>query len=635
MPITEFWLKSANAVSLVSKGNCPPVWEYLKREFVFLSLLLIIAAIPLILWRAAPQIFEVVPMLGVATLWLGVCALWLIASTRRTKIASTVSTYSSSYTFGRILLIISGLLALTIISFYVPMRQHFWVGMDEIFELTNGSPWSALWDNFANRPLAMTMSFIGTSLTPSHVDGVLWAVLAAHWLTGILLYGIIKILLPRAELLALISSALFIVNPSEKMRFAGIFLSPFYGFVFFFMLAIYLYLRSYYFQNRLLLIVACLALAVSLLHYESVYPVGLLIPLLLLLRGRHKHFWVWTYAWGGTIALGVIRLLHFLSATSAAYQNYAFVSSRASTIQTLFQNLITQIMPIFRYFASPGTVLTFGVFSLSTALVIGIMVWRQSASQGALIVESKLLLLGLVITAIILIASVSSAAMFPSPPIGDYAKDSTLRFQFLASVPQAVVWALVIVLFGTFLDRQAGRVWAIVATGALVAMATGDSFELQSRNGIFNPNVKFERVSHIFQQVHRLAPSMDEDSAIFFAIDDDAPSPFGWNYYLSNLSCAMFGQPAYQGSYSPTRGWMLRTNLYGEPSPLDQYQIVNFKKALTFRVNDDGSVILMDTAPVQPVSSQYVPPRCTMEKLPTRVDAPLPFLLADGNLTSK
>src|SRR5438309_2110650 len=68
-------------------------------------------------------------------------------------------------------------------------------------------------------PLLALVSVVARSLTPDRIEGFLWTATALCWLNALLLFALIRRLVPGEPVLALLAAALLIVNRSDSSRF--------------------------------------------------------------------------------------------------------------------------------------------------------------------------------------------------------------------------------------------------------------------------------------------------------------------------------------------------------------------------------------------------------------------------------
>src|SRR5260221_4580858 len=130
-----------------------------RSEFMFITVLLLIPAFPLVILRGASWIGDARIVFLQYLIWLPICGLWLKSTKPNTKLKNPRTNYRSgtlgagSSKFLCIILPLFLLLTFTVIAFYIPLKQRFWVGIDEglYFGMKGESFWSSFFDLYLNR----------------------------------------------------------------------------------------------------------------------------------------------------------------------------------------------------------------------------------------------------------------------------------------------------------------------------------------------------------------------------------------------------------------------------------------------------------------------------------------------------
>jgi hypothetical protein len=607
----------------------PSDWRWqVGIDIVFATALLGAAGIPLILLRYTTLINSNKLMYGLLAAWLLLGAVWhIIGAGFNTRQSPTTTPPKSLLT--TTLIVSLGLFLFCWLAYGLPMRRYFWIGMDEASFFTDQAFWLPFYDQIASRPLAGMEFFLAFRvLTPNNLEGLLWMTFIQHFLTAVLLYRIMCILLPRLSVLALVAAVLYIVNPAEPSRYL-IFMSPYYGAVFSLMLAFFLMLISYKHQARWLLAAACVSLGASLLHYEAGYfPALLAFPLMFFL-GRRAHFWSWSYAWLGTLGLMALRFIQFYQASDSTYQSgyVATAVSRGNSITTVFNNLLIQVKPVLNYFLTADALPQYGVYGLIVFALIVIPLWwlvKRSSSD----LPRRVYVIGIIFTLIAIVLSVAAWLPLPSLPLRNWQENPTFRIHHYSSVAHGVFWALMLGFIGSWLAPHLRRIWIIGATGLMVVLAVAAGFQQQDRKVLFNPGATLEKTASIFQQVHQLMPVPPENGVIFFALEDEQLSPMGWGFSVYDSSCALFGIPAYQGSYSAETGWQARAITNYPPPDAPDYVPYNFndRTVFAFSVTFEGDVTRIEVpADIHTPPDALPPAPCFRSQLDVAPDQPLPF----------
>src|SRR5258706_6239508 len=216
-------------------------------DFSFITVLLIIATIPLLGLRGANWLNNSSFVLASAILWLGIAGLWLWISERIKPVSAEVATNKmvnrKRIDFGRTVAIALLLVLFTQLAFYLPLQKSFWRGYDDTSTIISGDQpdlWWTVWDAGYNRPFAFIQAFIALVLSPNTIDGFLWLAIVTHFAKGVLLYGILHELLPRTKLIPLIAAILLIVSPADGWRYFIVAQSGYYFTPFLLMLATWL-----------------------------------------------------------------------------------------------------------------------------------------------------------------------------------------------------------------------------------------------------------------------------------------------------------------------------------------------------------------------------------------------------------
>ncbi|MBC7870551.1 MAG: hypothetical protein H7Y09_06900 [Chitinophagaceae bacterium] len=603
-------------------------------DVMFSTILLAIAGIPLIILRDTRWFYNGFVMSGLLIVWLIVCVVWLVIAKRLEQPVHLTPTIRAGYGIGKprsfvaLLVIVVGLIIFTVVAFYIPMRQHYWIGMDEpVLIDAQHHFWYDYYDTLASRPFSALSSFVSGKLTPNSLEGYLLFSFVSRFMVGLMIYSVLGLVLPRSNGLPLIAAVLFIVNPSEQLRFATIFMNTFYGGMLVTTGAMFLFLLSYRHAWRWLLVIACILEGVALLHYEAVFFITLYTLAFIPLMGWRRRAWSWCYVWLGVMTLCALRFILFLKFSKTAYQiGYSTEIQQNLTLEVFFKNLSNLFSPLFSFFTSIESLPQFGVYGLIALLLIVFPLW-VAARRTYFTPLRKTYLIGIAVGFLCLLMSIAPWLIIPIPNVPDLVDYPTLRYEFIASLPQSVLWALSIGLIGTFLARRFQRVWGVGATALLVMFAVSNAYDLQSHNGYWNPAVDFETVSSIFQQTNNLMPPLQPDSTIFFALDENVPSPFGWTYHVQHMTCLFFGVPGYQGKISDVPSWYVR-GLAGYPEPPEYYLSYALHNVVLFRVSRDGQVTLEPTPELPPAAEGSLPVQpCVVPKTETTPGEPLPYLL--------
>src|SRR5215813_9376638 len=113
----------------------------------------------------------------------------------------------------------ASLIAFSIVTYYLPMRQAFWNSTDEgeMLYWTNTTPLSEIMaqgQRFEARPLEMLGVEIAQVFSPDSIDGFLWLAFMLRLASALLICGLVQELL-GGQRIAMLAALMFMVNPSE------------------------------------------------------------------------------------------------------------------------------------------------------------------------------------------------------------------------------------------------------------------------------------------------------------------------------------------------------------------------------------------------------------------------------------
>jgi hypothetical protein len=532
--------------------------EFVYHETIFIFLLLLIAAVPLVLFRGTDIVNSIWIVGGSSICWVIVCVLWLSGKgihipTRDTESPGDSLTAFKGHQGGFLwdILLALTLLAFTIVAFYIPMTQHWWSGTDEGFTAGINTIWLEAWEQIHARPLAGLPYYIALKLTPGSFVGYIWVIVFLRFVSALLVYGITWELFKPNRLLAVLAALLFVCNPSEHVRFLITSLAYYSG-VLFFLLAVWLYFLSRSRQSRFLLVLSCISLGASLLQYETPFPLSLLIPVLLYFRDDKREVTLWAVAWYGTVALFAARFLHHIFTDELLYHMMLMrIGTRPTTflgqVQMMLTNFRIQMMPVFEYLVQFRALPGYWIQGLAGWFItVPLTLWVKRKNHHD--ISRKALGWGIVFGTIALALSISPFVVLPITQLKDLMEYPTIRFQFYAAPVQAILWAVVISFIGSFLHNRLRSFFSVTAVSIMIIASVAGAYQFQSHHGVWNPGVDLKITSRIYTQVRALMPELkDRNYSLFFIIDDETDSPLGWSYGIKNLSCLLFGVPAYQG----------------------------------------------------------------------------------------
>lgn len=589
-------------------------------DYLFITLLLILAAIPLIMLRGSVLLKIGLILFAFYTTWLGMFALWLVATrdggTSHTDdqhlrpVPDRAASLKRSF---KGLAIASLLLAFTIVTFYTPMKQHFWGGGDEHGALIDDSLWSDVSDLGFGRPLLKSAPFIAITIVPGRVDGFLWLTVLLVYLNGILLFGILRQFYGETQGVALAAALLLIASPAEPTRYMALWTGIFYySAVFWLLLSLWLFVLSYWLGRKWLLVISCVTLGLSLLTYEGGFPLALVGPVLLIMSQRRPHRRLWLYTWLGALLLLAVRFTVSQVARDFTYQKFLFQSVRDSggvSIGHIPSSLLIQLKPTLGYLLVPGrlsAVATYWRQGLVAAAIAALVLWLASGRSKRPTPHAMRLASGWPVAFAALLL-----AIIPFVPLSGVF--GAFRTQFYAIPAQAALWAVTIGLLANWLPRRFWRWGLVVGIVPIVMASTLSSFHMQAETRRTSP-VWFEKTVAIYQQVHELAPVIAPDTLVLFVLDDNQASPLGVNYHVYNLSSVVLGVRAYPANYVDQLGDELSLSANGVTlGGLDgvlEYEppAYGYDELVAFRLASEGQVSLLEALP-----PGLLPPGATAE----------------------
>lgn len=573
--------------------------EQIRRDLYHIFALVLVAAVPLVFLRYVPEAHEPVVIGLVILVFLALLTSWAVRSNHsieQDEAKKRVSLYKSDkglQTFSWSLAISVTLLICVIAGFYTPMRDQFWMGGDEPHVLQDGiDGWHVMerYDGMYSRPLTPLGSIVAVQFTPNSVKSFLWLAFVLRFLSAALIFGIVVLLRPKFQLIAVAAAFLFIINPSEPTRYLAVYMQGYNVAVFLMLLSLYLFLRSYVSNNRLLLLIACVLLACSFLVVETGFPLSLLWPLLLWLAlKRRQHAAVWIFAWFVTVSLLAVRLLQFYF-VSASSGNRAYQESLVEDqfdITSIGSNFLNQLEPVLRYFQVFKGSYADWFYGLALLGIVAAILFNVGSTQH---VRSgrrpyRDWLVGVFVAIVLSIV----------PYLALEGILSTFRTQFFAAPAQAVGLAVLIGLVGTLFSPRGARLWISGITGAIVMISVVAGLNWQSHRPI-NPDVQYEKTARIIQQVVQIAPDVVPDTVLIFVVKDGDATPLGWNYYVINLSLNLLETEGYQVEYEDSLGVKLHLDVLGKIDCLE-YPECWYSRLIIFEIAADGRVKLLEHLP--------------------------------------
>jgi hypothetical protein len=569
-------------------------WRLLDVGLVVL--LLVLAAVPLIVLRGHPVWGRVECSAGMWALFAGTLALWA-GLFRRAAPEQAADGRLAWWQTALVAVLLGGV---AFVGVYLPIRIHFWGGADDFIHFLDTPliPWMSHFDHGMNRPFTVLACAVGRSLTPGRIDGFLWLGAAVCWLNGLLLFAVLRELLPRARLLPVAAAVLLILDRSDPSRFYVLWISNVYWAGVALLLAgAWLFLWSHRRGSRLLLVPACAMLGGALLTCEGAYPVAVLVPALAWLRKEYRgRLPAWVCAWYGTLALLATRFLIFLSQQG----DKAYQTRESGAVfrdpEALRHNLGVHLEAGLSNFQVTGAVAQHwkaaAALLVLVAALAALVRWRARAA-AALPRRQYLVAVGLAGLALLL-----GIVPFLSMPY-------VFRTQYYAAPGLAVLLAGALCLAGSLLGRRLGPAAVVAALALLAANATAESFSEQHQRREQSP-AHFERMAHVFRQIHAVYPNPAPDTLILLYADAGARPPF-----LCNYCCVVLGQRTLGASVVPVNfkdvtPLPVVAEFHADGVTVAYGKDVNFPgkagydRVVAFRLGADDTVTLMRWLPGHP-----------------------------------
>ncbi len=583
------------------------------RDLLFIALLLTLAAVPLLLLRHDSLMYS---PLFIGAFWFSfatLCASWLL----RDPYARTDAPVAACARFHRLRLtaVAAVMLPLMLVVFYLPMRQHFWGGYDEVlcFNPRFYAIWSPLCDKLS-RPTWGLAPLAGSLLSPGRIDGFLWLAGALNLLNSLLLAGIIRRVMPGEPAIAAAAGVLLLCHRGDLSRFFVMWTGIWYWTsLSFLLLGGWLFLRSAHSGNRLGLIAACLSLGTAILGSEAGFTLAAFAPILLYLSGvRGARFVVWSAAWCSALVVLAARYLQYLLTTENSYQ--AVQSAGVfSNPQLLLHNLSIQAEPFWNWFSGFRDVRAYRRSAFAAAALTGLAVALAGRSaQGSGI--------GRCVVGAVVAAAVALAGLLPFVPFA-----YPFRTQFYTAPGQAALIALALGSACRLLGRRLGLVALATSLAALGCIAAAGNREFQRTA---DKSVTFAKTVHLLRQIHGLTPNTDFDTLTVLLPEDGTVGALGACYSLAIFTYDQLDTTvvSYDGdasigvkiAFHPDRISLLNLT----PGLWQGERNYPYEKLILCRVTADGTVSLVrevpDDVPIPDVAAAKYQPLPLLRPGPIR-----------------
>ena len=529
---------------------------------LLLTVLLGLGSIPLVVYRRAEEsqgsIAALIAIGVIAAVW-GVFALIRSWRDRRTVVAQLAQQPGSSEAsrllstpvgrdWRREVVTVALIGALSWICFYSPMWRCYWRGADDAGLLWTGEDnpvWSDQFDRIAGRPLQM---FVGPALSralaPGRMDGYMWVMGSIWFLSGWLMFLIVRKLFPEHTWLAVAAAALFIVSPTEPSRFYTFSTGMSYtSSLCVLLLSFWLLLVAVEQRHAGWLITACLALGVTLLSNEGQFPLAVIGFVLIWAKAPDlRSAVVPLYAWFSTLLLLTIRFIVFLvTAGDMSYQARQ-AKGTFTDIGQAVRHVGMQFGAIEDYF-EPRSFRAFSHYGVAL-LAVGVLlllfrIQRTDSSEQH--PTRRQMRWGVFCGCVAILLGV----------LPFFHMHSVFRTQFFALPGQAVILALIVGLVSTRLPARWARLGPALGVGFLVFNGTLTAYHTQDER-IEHPS--FERMTHVLQQIEGIAPELTETDLAVLVRDDEYVDSLGCNYCVNRIAYLLLKTAVVQANYADGAG---------------------------------------------------------------------------------
>ncbi len=590
----------------------------------FVSVLLLIAAVPLLWLRGLPSsyadsTFAIVWGAGalVTVAWLFVTRNFPAPSVAESP---TDAPRESLFSRGRRWVVAALFVLVMWLAFYEPMKLHFWGGVDEFAAINDPytKVWSDGWDRAGNRPMLGWVMIPPHYITPERIEGFLWFAATLCLANGFLLWGIAsQVLPPAARPVSVAAGILLLVNRADPSRFLVLWTTLFYwGALFVFLTGVLLYLWSYRTGRRVPLVIACILAGSSLLMSEGLYPLAAFIVVLLWTQRKDRAgFVTWAFAWSGTVGILAIRFVCYLAASgTGSYQAKQSAALRSNPLLVI-TNLLKLHKPIGRYFDVPYSAVRYFPLWCVVAAAAALAVWLAMPRSVDTERRRPRLFRAALFAAVAVIA-----AVLPFLHLG-----GDFRTQFFSAPCQAVEIACVIAALTGLLGQRVGTAGLALVTAVLAGNSAVNSRATQKAEGSV---VRFEKVTNVFQQIHALSPNFAPNTVLVFLLDDPKESPIaGFNYPVYHFSRILLGCPAGQMNFEDRVDETMRFTPDGVDLHRKDENVFPFDQVLAFRLHADGTLEMLEELPPQLRPADYKGhPYAPLARLRTGPFTPVPFL---------
>jgi hypothetical protein len=500
------------------------------RDFLFVTLLALISSVPLIALRYSALLESKLIVRGIFAA-VGIITLAWLACCRANR-AAAPSPRESWWVRASAAALLA---VVTLVTFFLPLCKHYWGGCDEFVAYTpmKAQIWSEPFDKGHSRPLTGLAHLAGHALAGGRIEGFLAVAGLLCWGSGLLLWAILRRVLPQAPAVCFAAAVLYVCNRADPLRLYPQWASNFYGAaVCLLLLAVWLFLISFERQSRAGLFAACLALGGAFLTNEGVFPVSLTgLGLLWIVRGRGGAWLSWAYAWLATTSLFAVRFVLFLVQTSDSYQMRQLKAEGASS-RLMGAQFLELCEPLKTYFKFNKLPQSYWLWALPVLAAVAVGLWIMARRQATL-PSSRVLLWSMALAAAGILLGICPFLHL----------QGAARTQFYAAPCQATLIAVAVSLICRHFPRRTHVLGFAVVIAALAANLTAKSHHAQDTE--YRP-LTFDKLVHAFQQLHSLSPRFKPQTLVLVVLDKEQSGTLGIGYALREFSEMFLGAVAAQ-----------------------------------------------------------------------------------------
>ena len=455
---------------------------------------------------------------------------------------------------------------------------------------------------YARRPLNLLWALPAWALAPDR----LWGFLLVHaiWLTlgGILVYLLVRRVVPRAPALAFLAGAFTVAwAPSDQTRLASVQMIVYSGCTFGLLLSAWLLVEGWWRRRVGLALLAVVAGAAAVLSMEAALPLLALAPLLLLPGGGWREWarWQrWALGWLLLVIAAAWRILGPLRSggRELAYQT-EFLLADPSPLHVLRRALGQLRRHLLPLVDSPAQTLAVAAVPIAVVVfVVGLVLASRPdarAESREVPGPGRLVLTGL--------AGLSLAILAYLPFVLNLKTRGPVRTQFLSAPGVGVLLAAGIALLAWLLPARA-RLAGTCALGAwVVALGAGHTVALQE---YWNAKSAYPAQRQALLELTALAPDLEPHTLVVVLQEAEVwPYDFSFRHAVAYLyegrargHAQGAGELLYDTRFEPE-------GVYSEPLPVlrgpwrEEATRYRYDELVVFRREARGGLTLLEVWP--------------------------------------